>query len=48
MRPVLRGMCSYESLKRTELDLCDLVIMNEAIDIENENQRLLTKAMPHG
>ena len=39
MRPVLRGMCSYESLKDGTLDLLDIVLLNEAIDVENENTR---------
>lgn len=37
MRPVLRGLCKYESLLGTDLDLCDITIMNEALDIEEEN-----------
>lgn len=38
MRPVLRGMCKYESLKDTTLDLADFARMNEAIDVESENK----------
>jgi len=37
MRPVLRGLCRFESLKDGTLDIMDLVIMNEAIDVEQEN-----------
>ena len=38
-RPVLRGMCQYESLKNGTLDILDLTKMNEAIDVELENQK---------
>jgi hypothetical protein len=38
MRPVLRGMCKFESLKDGTLDLCDVATMNEAIDVEEENR----------
>jgi hypothetical protein len=41
LRPVLRGMCKYESLKDGTLDLADFSIMNEAIDVEFENQERL-------
>lgn len=41
MRPVLRGMCRYESIKDGTIDLLDVVKMNEALDVEAENQRRL-------
>ncbi len=37
-RPVMRGMCRYESLKNGDLDLFDVAQMNEAIDVEEENR----------
>lgn len=37
MRPVLRGLCKYESLLDGTLDLCDIADMNDAITAENEN-----------
>ncbi|MCX5516236.1 DUF6889 family protein [Kaistia algarum] len=37
MRPVLRGLCRYESLKDGSVDLIDLVRMNDAISVESEN-----------
>ena len=46
MRPVLRGMVQYIELHRTNLDLNDWAEMNEAIDVEQENQRRLNAA--HG
>ena len=39
LRPVLRGLCRYESLKDGTLDLLDIAIMNEAIDVQDENER---------
>ena len=44
MRPVLEGLCKYESLKDCTLDLADIARMNEAIDIRNENQSRYQKA----
>lgn len=37
MRPVLEGMCRYESLLSGELGLEDIALMNEALDARNEN-----------
>ena len=37
MRPVMRGLCRYESLINGSLDLVDIAIMNEAIAAEDEN-----------
>lgn len=37
VRPVLEGMILYTDLKRTELDLCDIAIMNEALEVKQEN-----------
>lgn len=44
MRPVLRGMCKMESLKDGTLDLVDVAIMNEAIDVQEENERRLQES----
>lgn len=44
MRPVLEGLCKYESLKDGLLDLADIAKMNEALDVKFENQRLYRKA----
>jgi hypothetical protein len=38
LRPVLEGMCSYESLVNGTLGLEDIARLNEAIDVRNENQ----------
>lgn len=37
MRPVLRGLCRLESLKDGSLDLCDIALLNDAIDVQDEN-----------
>lgn len=39
LRPVLRGLCKYESLKDGTLDLNDVATMNDAIDVDEENRR---------
>jgi len=45
MRPVIEGMCQYESLVNGALDLADLVRMNEALDVRNENRARAEDAM---
>ena len=34
MRPVIKGMCKFESLKDGTLDLADIALMNDALDNE--------------
>lgn len=49
MRPVLRGLCKYESLTDGTLDLEDVEIMIEALEVEAENQRRIEEwAKDHG
>ena len=38
LRPVLRGMCKYESLKDGSLDISDIALMNDALDVQEENE----------
>ena len=38
MRPVIKGLCKYESLIDGTLDLCDIALMNEVLDSESENE----------
>lgn len=40
MRPVVSGMCRYESLKYGTIDLADIALMNEALDVKAENTQL--------
>lgn len=44
-RPILAGMCTMESLKEgSPLDLWDFMLMNEALDVQEENQYRLSQA----
>lgn len=38
LRPVLRQMCKYESLTDGTLSLDDVARMNEALDVQTENE----------
>lgn len=44
LRPVLEGMCRYESLKDGVLDLADVAKMNDALDVRAENESRYRKA----
>lgn len=44
MRPVLEGLCKYESLIDGALDLADVARMNDAIDVKYENEERYRKA----
>ena len=44
MRPVIEGLCKYESLSDGTLDLEDIARMNEALDVKFENETRLRKA----
>lgn len=44
MRPVLKGMCKFESLKDETLDLADIALMNDALDVQADNQDLIDQA----
>jgi hypothetical protein len=39
MRPVLEGLCKYESLTDGTLSLEDLQMMHDALDVRHENER---------
>ena len=39
MRPVLRRVCSMTELKDGSLDLADVARLNDALDVEDENER---------
>lgn len=39
MRPVIEGLCRYESLKDCSIDLADVALMNDALDARFENKR---------
>lgn len=46
MRPVLEGLCSYESLVNGSVSLGDVARMNEALDVRDENTYRISKAKP--
>jgi hypothetical protein len=37
MRPVMEGMCTFESLLDGTLDLSHIALMNDALDVRAEN-----------
>ena len=45
MRPVIEGLCKYESLLNGTIDLFDIARMNDAIDVRDENTRRLNLAL---
>lgn len=44
MRPVIRNLCRYESLKDGTIDLEDLALMNDALAVNDENERRMQQA----
>lgn len=44
MRPVIKGMCKFESLKDGTLDLADIALMNDALDVVADNEYLVEEA----
>ncbi|HET6804875.1 MAG TPA: hypothetical protein VFH59_05460 [Frateuria sp.] len=46
LRPVVRGLCRYESLKDGTLDLEDIALMNDTLDVVAINERLASGVKP--
>ena len=44
LRPVLRGLCRYESVRDGTLTLEDIALLNELLDVEAENEYRVAKA----
>jgi len=44
MRPVVEGMCLYESLINGTIDLVDIARMNDCLDVRQENERRYREA----
>jgi hypothetical protein len=44
LRPVLEGLCKYESLKDCSLDLEDIARMNDALEVKYYNEEQYRKA----
>lgn len=38
---MIRGLCRFESLKDGTVDLADIALMNDALDVQADNQLLL-------
>lgn len=43
MRPVIKGMCKYESLKNGKIDLADIALMNDSLDVVADNEHLINE-----
>ncbi|MDH0030315.1 MULTISPECIES: hypothetical protein [unclassified Acinetobacter] len=43
LRPVIKGMCRFESLKDGTLDLADIALMNDALNVVVDNERLASE-----
>ena len=44
LRPVIAGMCKYESLIDGTLTMVDVAIMNDALDVRADNDYLAAEA----
>lgn len=44
LRPVMAGMCRYESLIDRTLTLVDIATMNDALDVRADNEYLAAEA----
>lgn len=44
LRPVLHGLCRYESIKDGTLDLIDLARLNAALNVREENEHRYQEA----
>ena len=40
LRPVLHGLCRYESLKDGSLDLADIALMYDVLNVKADNEAL--------
>jgi hypothetical protein len=47
MRPVLRGCCRFESLLDGTLSLSDVADINDALDVQDENERRYRAFLEH-
>lgn len=43
LRPVVKGMCKYESLLDGTLDIVDIAKMNDALNVIADNEMLIEK-----
>lgn len=47
LRPVLAGCCKYESLVDGTLSLADVLLLNDAMDVQAENEWRYRDAKEH-
>lgn len=45
LRPVLKGLCRFESLRDGTVTLADIALMHESLDIQAENEGRMRKYM---
>lgn len=43
LRPVIKGMCRFESLKDGTIDLADIALMNDALNVVMDNEQLVNE-----
>lgn len=43
LRPVTRKLIRYESLLDGTVDLVDIALLNDAIDVQSDNERLMNE-----
>ena len=43
LRPVMAGLCSYESVLSGGLDISDIARLNDALDVRSENERRIAE-----
>ena len=48
LRPVFAGCIKYESLVDGTLDLADVALLNDALDVQQENQDRINDAQQRG
>lgn len=48
MRPVLAGLCKYESLTNGTMDLDDFDRLNHALDVQAANTRIMERVAQDG
>ncbi|MFG1399831.1 DUF6889 family protein [Roseixanthobacter pseudopolyaromaticivorans] len=44
MRPVMAGLCTLKELQDGTYDLCDVALLNDALNIRDENTRRMNEA----
>ena len=47
-RPLVHGLCKYESYKDGTLDLGDIAIMNNILNVKFENERIISEKAKNG